>query len=164
MEGTFEFLSDGLWHTSYEGETMLLSPSDRLLMEWTPEAWYIRVEHLAPDAPGPIMRLRQRRRNLLAAERRAAAQTIQSRGKPLDSILENNAEAPQTGDSTAPLPTMKKQQQQAPPTTQPQPAPAPHTKSARATTPRHGEGDLGIQQPSIQRSTSESTTQHPWQR
>ena len=82
--GTFEILTPEMWlfdieeapdHSSYEADTMLLVPGDRLLLEYQDGSWHMRIEHLAPDAPGPVMRLRQRRRNLLAAERRARLQT-----------------------------------------------------------------------------------------
>ncbi|CAE7446502.1 unnamed protein product, partial [Symbiodinium microadriaticum] len=68
--GTFEILTPEMWlfdieeapdHSSYEADTMLLVPGDRLLLEYQDGSWHMRIEHLAPDAPGPVMRLRQRR-------------------------------------------------------------------------------------------------------
>ena len=98
--GTFEILTPEMWlldiveapdHTSYETDTMLLVPGDRLLLEYQDSAWHMRIEHLASDAPGPVMRLRQRRRNLLAAERRARAQTTHKQDQGgLESIPEHN--------------------------------------------------------------------------
>ena len=80
LEGTLEFLTEDLWvlvieltppHPNYEQDTMLLSPGDRLLLERTLTGWQIRVEHLDPNCPPPIRRLRQRRREALEAAAQA---------------------------------------------------------------------------------------------
>ncbi|CAE7686569.1 unnamed protein product [Symbiodinium necroappetens] len=79
LEGILEFLTEDLWvltieltppHPNYEQDTMLLSPGDRLLLERSLTGWQIRVEHLDPNCPPPIQRLRQRRRETLAAAAR----------------------------------------------------------------------------------------------
>ena len=71
---------------------MLLSPGDRLLLERSLTGWQIRVEHLDPNCPPPIQRLRQRRRDSLAAATRninTAAAGTRGRG-PLPPIPEGS--------------------------------------------------------------------------
>ena len=88
-EGVLEFLTEDLWTLDieatattiiHEGDTMLLVPGDRLLLERENGEWHIRVELLSPDAPAAVGKLRQRRRNLVAAERRARKQKASSKG------------------------------------------------------------------------------------
>ncbi|OLP96103.1 Retrovirus-related Pol polyprotein from type-1 retrotransposable element R2 [Symbiodinium microadriaticum] len=120
LEGILEFLTEDLWvlaieltppHPNYEQDTMLLSPGDRLLLERTLTGWQIRVEHLDPNCPPPIRRLRQRRRETLEAaakargDKKAAAGT--HGGERLPTIPEgsNSRGSTDAGDtSTKPAP------------------------------------------------------------
>ena len=108
LEGILEFLTEDLWvltveltppHPNYERDTMLLSPGDRLLLERSLTGWQIRVEHLDPNCPPPIQRLRQRRRETLAtAARNTNTAAAGTRGRRhLPSIPEGS----ETRDSQA---------------------------------------------------------------
>ncbi|CAE7319413.1 unnamed protein product [Symbiodinium necroappetens] len=76
-------------HQTYERDTMLLTPGDRLLLEQEEHGWNVRVEYLSPDAPTAIGHLRQRRCSLIAAERRAQPQATTRGTTPLVTIPEH---------------------------------------------------------------------------
>ncbi|CAE7191823.1 unnamed protein product, partial [Symbiodinium necroappetens] len=107
-EGVLEFLTEDLWTLDieaiattivHEGDTTLLTPGDRLLLERQDGEWHIRVELLSPDAPAAVGKLRQRRRNLAAGERRARKQKANNKGGNVPpTIPEHDSEQDTTAD------------------------------------------------------------------
>ena len=161
-EGVLEFLTADLWTLdievtpttiAYEGDTMLLTPGDRLLLERQDDGWHIRVELLSPDAPAPVGKLRQRRRNMIAANRRASKQRASKpRGDIPPTIPEHSSEQ----NNEAPLP---RQTETTPTNLQQATSPGASTSSSSSHEPPQSyyPGTLG--KPSGQRPQTSQPTQ-----
>ena len=164
-EGVLEFLTADLWTLdiettpttiAYEGDTMLLTPGDRLLFERQADGWHVRVELLSPDAPVPISKLRQRRRNMIAANRRASKQqTSKPRGDIPPTIPEHSSEQ----DSEAPIPTQTEPAQNNPQQATGSGASASSSSSHESPQKSYYPNTLG--KPSGQRQQTSQPTQTP---